>query len=549
MMIRTINMKQLFLLAILSMTVVFSFAQDPIKKGEVTVTSAFKPVLRESAKINFNASPPASDSSKPRLQYDIPNQNLLFAYQPGSLKPLAMQIDSGGKWDNNSYIKAGFGSLKTPYIQAGFSFGDGKTAGLNLNAKHVSSQGKRDFQDFTNTSVYADGFFQTAKNIEWNARIGFKSDQTYKYGYAPSTLVFPKDSLKQQFSTVSARLGLHNINNTNFGISYAPEIKIDIFSDNKKNSESNTYVNLPLQKSVGKVFAVNLGITFDLTRFKPDGKIALNNTMYYISPSVLFKTPNFNLQAGVRPSWDNKEFTMFPNVTAEIATDDNRFAFQAGWIGYLRKTSYEYLASQNPWLWVPGILKNTRIEERYAGFKGAAGDHFNYSAKVGFHKINNQPLFVNDTMSGKSFDIAYEKQMKVFHFGAEVGYTLQEKVSLTAGLVFNQYSNLNTYPKAYGLIPLELKAALRIQVLKDLWIKTDLFAWDGPQYRKKNLSSAPSGGAIDLSAGVEFRITKNVNLWAQFNNITNKQYQRWNQYPVYGFNFLGGVIFNFAQKN
>ena len=128
------------------------FAQRDTTKGKsVDIRSAFKPVLREAAKINFNAAPPTSDTARPRLQYDIPNQNLALGFQPGSLKPLALQIDSVGKWDNSSYIKAGFGSLRTPYIQGGFSFGDGNTAGLNIYAKHVSSQGKKEYQDFSNT--------------------------------------------------------------------------------------------------------------------------------------------------------------------------------------------------------------------------------------------------------------------------------------------------------------------------------------------------------------------------------------------------------------
>jgi len=54
---------------------------------------------------------------------------------------------------------------------------------------------------------------------------------------------------------------------------------------------------------------------------------------------------------------------------------------------------------------------------------------------------------------------------------------------------------------------------------------------------------------FDMNAGLEFRITKNLNLWSQFNNLFNKEYQRWNQYPVYGFNFVAGVVFSFAQKN
>ncbi len=62
-------------------------------------------------------------------------------------------------------------------------------------------------------------------------------------------------------------------------------------------------------------------------------------------------------------------------------------------------------------------------------------------------------------------------------------------------------------------------------------------------------ASFKTGGAMDVSAGLEFRIVKNIKLWAQFNNIFNKEYERWKQYQVYGFNFLGGVVFSFAKPN
>jgi len=530
------------------------YAQKDTTRGKsVDIRSAFKPVLREAAKINFNATPPSADTTKPALKYEIPNQNLALAFTPGSLKPLALNIDSGGKWDNSSYIKAGFGSLRTPYIQAGFSFGDGTTAGANIYAKHVSSQGKREYQDFTNTQVRLSGFYKTAGNHEWNASIGMKQDRTYKYGYEPQTLSFTKDSLKQNFQTIAARIGMHNINKTEFGLTYAPEVKIDVFTDNLKNNESNTVVNLPLEKSVGKTFAVNLGLTFDLTRLSPKDKTAFNNTIYYVSPSVLFKTPKVNLQAGIRPSWDNKTFKMFPNVLAEVGTEDQRFFVNVGWTGYIRKTTYQYLASQNPWLWLPTTFKNSWIEERFLGLKGSVGDHFTYSAKAGFNKITNQPLFVNDTTSGlgaKSFLVVNEPRINVLHIGGQLGYTVQEKFSVVAGWNFNQYTGLKEHKRAWGLIPLELNAAMRVQVIKDLWLKADVFGWTGPQYRKADgVDNGKLKGALDLNAGLEFKITKNLNLWTQFNNITNQEYQRWNQYRVYGFNFVGGVVFSFDQKN
>jgi hypothetical protein len=528
------------------------FAQKDSTKRSVDITSAFKPVLRESAKINFNASPPTADTARPRLQYDIPNPNLLFAYQPGSLKPLALAIDSNTAWTNNNYIKAGFGSLKTPFVQAGFSFGDGNTAGINIYAKHVASQGKREFQDFTHTQVKLSGFYKTVKNMEWTASLGMKADKTYKYGYLPESLSFPNDSLRVNFQTFSGRVGLRNINKTEFGLSYAPNIKIDVFSDNLKNNESNTIVNLPLEKNIGQDFAVNLGLTFDLTRLSLKGKSAINNTMYFISPSLIYKSTKINLQAGIRPSWDNKSFTMFPNILADVGTEDKRFTFQAGWTGYLRKTSYQYLASQNPWLWAPSTLLNTKVEERFAGFKGSVGDHFSYSAKVAFNKLTNQPLFINDTSAagdGKSFAVVNEARINVLNLGGELGYNIEEKFSVITSLSFNQYTGLKTNKKAWGLLPLELNTALRLQVIKDLWLKGDLFAWSGPQYLKKDGGNAKLNGAFDLNAGLEFKITKNINLWTQFNNIFNQAYQRWNQYPVYGFNFVGGIVFSFDQKN
>lgn len=550
-------MKQPLYTSLLLVAGIFSvsiaFAQkDTTKKGGIDIVSSFKPVLREAAKINFNATPPTADTTKAKLNYDIPNQNLAFAYQPGALKPLALEVDSTGKFSNSSYIKAGFGSLRTPYVQAGISFGDGHSAGLNIYAKHVGSDGKRDFQKFARTDIKLAGYFKSGNNLQWDASIGMNQHRTYKYGYEPQTLVLPVDSIKQNFQTISGRVAMHNINKTEFGLTYSPEIRIDVFSDYLKNSESNTVVNLPLQKSIDKVFAVNLGLTFDLTRLSPDNKAAFNNTIYYISPSVLIKTSKINAQIGIRPSWDNKSFKMFPNILADISTEDKRFTFQAGWTGYIRKTTYQYLAGMNPWLWLPSTFKNTWIEERFAGFKGSVGNHFSYAAKVGFNKLNNQPLFINDTSAagdGKSFRVVNESKVNVVNFGGELGFNIHEKFSLITGLTFNQFTGFQDNAKAFGIIPLELKAAMKLQVIKDLWLKTDLFAWRGAQYLQKDNTVARLDGAFDLSAGVEFKITKNINLWTQFNNVFNKEYQRWNQYPVYGFNFVGGIVFSFDQKN
>lgn len=524
-------------------------AQDTTirKPRTVEVTSTFKPVLKDAAKINFNASPPTADTARPRLQYDVPNQNLLFAYQPGSLKPLALLIDSGGYFINHNYVKFGYGSLKTPYLEAGLSLGDGKTAGLNIYAKHISSQGKIPFQDFSNTAVDAAGFYQTEKNVEWNARIGGEQERYNKYGFEPKDLTFSEDSIAVKYQTWRGRISVRNIARTALGISYAPAIKVDVFNDGFSNSESNTNILLPFQKTLGTEFAVDVTAEANLSTYKPEAKESITNNYVTIAPSVVYKSGNLSINAGIKPSWDGGDFKLFPNVMAELGTGDNRFSIQAGWIGYLRNSGFQYLAGFNPYIWAPETVYNTRIEERYAGFKGSAGDHITFSAKAGFNKWNNQPLFVNDTASGKSFLVVKESQLKVFHIGGEVGLTFGEKFSLLSSMTFNQYNTLHDNERAWGLIPLEFKTALRLQVLKDLYVKTDLYAFDGPRFLDKT-GSGNMKGAIDLNAGVEFGIVKGVKLWAQFNNIFNTSYQRWHQYPVYPFSFVGGVVFSFDQN-
>jgi outer membrane receptor protein involved in Fe transport len=137
--------------------------------------------------------------------------------------------------------------------------------------------------------------------------------------------------------------------------------------------------------------------------------------------------------------------------------------------------------------------------------------------------------------------------MNVFNFAGEMGYTVGEKFSLISNLTFNQYKpELNA--KAWGLLPMEFRTDIKLEVLKDLYVNSTFYAFDGEwALAKEGKKKLP--GSFDFSAGLEFRIVKNVKLWAQFNNIFNKEYQRWNQYPVYGINFLGGVVFSFAQKN
>jgi hypothetical protein len=524
--------------------------QDTTKRRSIDITSQFKPVLREAAKINFHATPSAPDTTKAKLVYDIPSQFLLMPYQPGELKPVALQPDSVLKWRNDNFIKVGAGSVHLPYIKTGFSFGDGKKTFFNIFADEFISKGKLTYQQNSYTNITLAGTVKTQNNLEWNGALGYKSDGYYLYGYQPDTLKFSKSQLQQNFQTFSGRLSMRNTMATEFGLTYNPNVSVSVFNDNHspQASEANTILNLPLQKAIGKTFAFDLGFTANLTNYRLSSP-SINNNIFYLSPALLFKTPNVNVHAELTPSWDNSMFHLLPNFTADINPfDDKRFTFQLGWISYYEKGSYQRFASINPWLTQPDSLLNTRIQERFAGFKGSIGDHFTYAAKLGYNQYWNMPLFVNENAGGgKEFLIRYEPSMQALQLHGEIAYTTGEQFSISAGLDLNQYK-LQKEARAWGLLPLEFNSTLRWQILKDLWLKSDLWAWDGAQYLGSNGQPYKSNPAFDLNAGVEFRVTKQLNLWLQMNNIFNDKYERWNQYQSYGFNFLLGIVFSFSDK-
>jgi hypothetical protein len=542
--------KSLFVFGILIMGFAFcSHGQDTTKRKTINITSTFKPVLRDAVKINFNAAPPVADTAKPRLNYNIPSQYLFLNYQPSALNPVAFQMDSMLSWRNDNYIKVGIGNVHQPYVKAGFSFGNGKTTFFNVFADGYNSKGSIPYQKNYFTGVGLAGTVKTANNLEWSGRLGFKSDGYYLYGYQPDTLKFDKTDLQQRFQTFEGKLELRNSVPTEFGLTYDPSIHVAVFSDNHspQASEAKTVLNLPLRKAIGKQFAFDLGLTANLTNYRLNSVSTINNNLYYVSPALSYKTSNLFLKAEVTPSWDNKDFHLLPNFRADITTNDQRFTFQVGWIGYYEKGSYQRFESLNPWLAQPNSLVNNRVQEFFGGFKGSLNNHFSYSAKIGFAEYWNMPLFVNDSIDGKTFIIRYD-HLQALKMHGEIGYTQGEQFSATATLTINQYTNLHGQPKAWGLLPMEFTTVLKWQVFKDLWVKGDLWAFDGAAYLGRDGQPHTGNRGFDVNAGIEFRIARQLNLWLQMNNIFNDNYERWHQYQVYGFNILGGVIFSFAQK-
>ena len=521
---------------------------DTIDTKTVVITSAFKPSLKTAAKINFYAATPIIDTNKIPLTYQVPSQNLFFSYQPVPLKPLALNQDSLLRWENHAYVKAGFGNYTTPLIEAAASFGNPNSKAYQVNLNHLSSKGDETYQQFSRTSIAASGTFAIPNNTEVTSKVYWDNNSQYKYGFN-KLYSFNEDQLKQTFNTFGIDAALHNKAPNKYNIIYSPEIKFNYFYDNNHGSEVNGLAKASLQK-VNDLMTINVGLTADITSFsssKYATKSTINNGLYYFDPYIIVKATDMNFKLGITPTWDNQSFYFLPNFTADYRMKDKKTLLQAGYVGYGIKNSYHTLAQTNPFIDQPKSLDNTIVKEFYLGFKSNYGKHLNFSGKIAIKEWLNMPLFISDSTANnvQTYFPVFEPELHAIQFHGEVSYQLQEKLSILGAFTYNHYTSQNTYAQPFGLTPLEITTTARYYVTKDIMLKGDLFLFDGTHFMQIGGTPGTTKGGMDLNLGVQFNLMPKLDLFMQFNNIFNANYQKWNRYDVLGFNVLGGVVYSF----
>ena len=526
------------------------FAQrDTARKQTIDITSSYQPVLRNAVKINISGSQLAADTSRPSLSYNIPSQNLFYAYQPISLRPLALVQDSNLYLGGRNYLKAGFGMYSTPLVEAGLSFGDGKKSLLNLNGSYIASKGNDiQFQDYSMLKVKATGSVFTPKN-ELYAGAAFSLDNYYLYGYDQASFNLQKRDVGQQFQSFDVVLGARNISEGPAGIHYNPNVQIGFFTNQDKLSETSIVIDLPASKKINDQLHIKLSAKGDFTNYTTKDFIPNNitfaNNIISIAPALTYNTDLVKINAGVTPTWSNGDFVFLPDVTAEIKVQDNTFFIQAGVVGRFVKNTFRNLSNINPYLATMTSQENTRETEFFGGLKAALGKHFNMSAKASYINYRNLALFVNDINFENTFEISNETKASNFRIHGDINYINQDKFTITAGLTLNGYTGLKVNTNAWHTVPMEFNGALRWWAFEKLLLKSDIYFYNGGKYRLSTGEARALPGATDVSAGAEYKINKQFSAWISGNNLFNDKYQRWHNYEVYGLNVTAGILINF----
>jgi hypothetical protein len=521
-----------------------TLAQDSLKQETIDIISTYQPKLRDAAKLNLTASLPGTDTARPRLLYQVPAQNLYFMYQPVPLKPLALGKDSLAALQNN-FVKVGYGNYNTPLIQAGIGSNRNEKFNYGLYGSYRSSKGDIQYQDYSALNVLASGTYYSPL-FEINGSVGVDRNVIHYYGYDHTAYDFSKSDVRQAFTQAAIDVGLKNRPQNEWALMIAPKAKFVRFTDAFERKENTVIINAPVSKQLIQDLFLKAEGVFDFSTFKEDNQEQINNNVVAIHPAFEIIKPGFTLHAGVNPTWTNSKFYLLPDIVNESHLIRKKVILSSGWISYIDKNSFRNLANKNPFIgqYGPDIL-NTRVEEKYTGIKGTLGSHFNYNTKFAAVTWHNLPLFVNDTVVGNTFVTRNEDQLRAFQLHAEIGYIEEEKFQVRLSGDWYNFNKQNTEVKAWHMVPFQANVYGQYTVGKHLHLDANLYALSGSWYQMKNKDFAKTKGAWDLNAGANYDIGRNFNVWVTANNLFNTHYQRWNGYPTYGFNIVGGVMIKF----
>jgi hypothetical protein len=440
----------------------------------------------------------------------------------------------------------GYGNLSTPYIKGGFSFGDGKHNLANIYGDYISSRGKIENQDFSEINVKGTGSLFSVKN-ETYAAVAFSQHEHYLYGYDHATYNFLKSDIRRSYQDLSATVGIRNIINNEIGVNYDPHLEVHEFSRENKANETNLILNLPVEKRFSDAVSVKVTAlgNFDKYQLKNADSSIVNN-LFQLAPEVVYYSDRFTFHGGITPSWNNGQLAVLPNIYAEAQLQEKVLMIQAGWVGRYISNSFRTLSKDNPFMQDPAFLNNTKEIQYYGGIKATVGKHFSFNAKAAFITYTDVPLFVNDTAAGNSFVMLNASKMNDLQIHGDMNFISQDKFTLTGALDLNSYSGIHyNIAKAWGLYPLKLTGSFRWNAFEQVLLKADVIAFSGAKALLKDGSEKNMKGGTDLSVGGEFKLNKQFSVWLDFDNVLNSQYERWNNYPVYGFQVIGGVIVHF----
>ena len=528
---------------------------DSVPEKVVTILSDFKPQLKNLAKINFNNATVQNDTTTLRIDYNVPSQNLTFHYKPISLVPRSYKGDSLIHANNNGSIKVGFGNYLQREIDANYNFSDAYDNNHSVNVYNNAYNGLHHLQTLNEI-----GFnYMNSININVNNRIisklYYKQSERNRYGMVPDSTLLPITNYKQNYYLTGGSISWINDNNVNSKIQYKPIINFEHFEG--FTGATNNWVELKNNLSIKYKKDIHFNIDLDYSYNQLNAKQnnldkSKNNSYVSLIPSIQVNKFNSDIDLGVSPTILNGKFNLFPLVAFKRKLADSNYILKAGWNTQVLNNQYTTLVTTNPWINVPTNIDITTNDKKYVEVQINAGKRLDYGFNFSLNNYKNLPLFnrvtnVNPLYNGLMYNALFEKEASTIELAANLRYQFSDKLLILNNFKYIQFNSLLENAKPWGILPMELDSKINWLPNSKWNIAGSVKFWTGATMLNDKKLPVDMKNAFVLNAMVQYKLTSNWSTWVKGENLLDRPYERWLDYPSLGVQILGGVVYSFRK--
>ncbi len=556
----TYFLKRAFILGLL----IIAFGST-VKSQKMTIvtTGPFTPILYDAFKQNEN--PKINDTvvKKPELTYTINPKLYQTTFTVEPIKAAKIGGDPLVKF-YKSYIRAGFGTKTTPYGEFYFNNLRSTEQSIGFYFRHISSSGKIKNYAFPGYSdneaaIYASKFY---KNHALTGSVDYNRNVVHYYGFNPAENPgISNDSIKQRFSNVAGQIGFKSTYRDSSKVNHSFFLRYSNLSDFYLADESEILFKSAIDKKVkflGKsINSQDLGLVANVDYFNDRTGVDTSwGAVVKLLPhfSASYDVLKFDIGCNVFiKAADETKVKPFPDLKLDVNLYNNVFILYARLTNDMERNSLRSFSSENPFVNTafPGF-EFTHTEMKFTGgFKGCLGSELSFNANVTQSKIDKLPLFVNDTTSKlmNKFLVIYDNA-SILNSHIEITYQKSEKFNAMLILNYNKYT-MHTEKYAWHKPNSDVKFVFTYNLKDKIILKADVFAYSSTYAKTFSEGLNPTvipvklKGAADFNLGLEYRYSKILSAFLNFNNIAAENYKQWYRYPSYGFNVLGGVTYAF----
>jgi hypothetical protein len=537
-------------------------AQRKLPSDTFRVVKDYQPVLIDAEKIKQRAEIDDTLKLETKLEYKLMDRRYPVSFMPTRIEAARIKGEPLVRL-YNGYARVGVGNALTPFAEVYYNNLRSDDYALGGHVKFLNQNEINDLKgsDFTQfgAQLYGKRFWKR-NTLTTELNFGQRNFSYYGFYELPDIVgnELSESDLQQSYQRFQFSTELASTKQDSFNLRHRVQLDYSLISN-----ESSLQEHYLRAKGVLSQFRnaelYQLDVAVDYNTYDTLSE----NGIFQLQPSITSIGEKFRIKAGLGVYMNasdetNASFHFYPLAEVSYNVLEDVLIPYAGVKGAIQRNNYFNFTQQNPFLAEQLFIANSnQLYNLFVGIRGAFSKEITFNVLASRIETEAAPFFLKapagDQLLWHQFYIAYD-DLTENKVKAEVSYH-SEKVKV----FFNaEYTDFETDVLERAWHRPELTASLNTQynLYDKLILGLDLIYWS--EQFAPNYQQIPNSNPIQLEQGIEtldaifdinvsfeYRYTKRLSAFIKFNNIGGLNYEKYQDYPVQGFNVWGGLTYSF----